>query len=182
MRLASVEGLAALTIGRLADEVGVSKSGVYAHFGSKQNLQMETIAAAAGVFAREVMEPGLAQPPGLAQLMGVCDSFLSYVERAVFPGGCFFAGLLVEFDAQPGPVHDQVATDQKNWLEMLAGMARTAQENGELSPDIDVDQLAFEVHAALELTNYHYALYHDERVIERGRAGIHNALGRSRES
>lgn len=102
IRLASIKGMGSLTIGRLARELDVSKSGVFAHFRSKERLQKETIEAATEIYEREVLQPGLAAPDGLARLESLCEAFLSYVERNVFPGGCFFAQLLREFDAQTG--------------------------------------------------------------------------------
>ena len=180
MRTASVEGLGALTLGRLASELGVSKSGLYAHFGSKRRLQLETIAAARQVFAREVIEPGLAAPNGLAQLEALSDAFLSYVGRGVFPGGCFFAGMLSEFDGQSGQVHDETVGDKDFWLGLLTQMARDARDRVELDCEADMEQLAFEVDAALELANYLFVLYRDPAVLEQGRRAIRNAIERRR--
>ena len=108
MRLASIEGLNGLTIGRLATELGVSKSGIFAHFRSRERLQQETLAAARVVIDREVIVPALAAPPGLGRLHAMTQSFFSYVERGVFPGGCIFANLLAEMDARPGPIRDEI--------------------------------------------------------------------------
>lgn len=176
MRLASIEGLSSLTIGRLAREVGVSRSGVFAHFRSKQHLQEETIAAAREVFEREVLRPGLDAPEGLAQLEGFCEAYLSYVERRVFPGGCFFAHLLAEFDAPEGPIHDEVATFQRGGMMLLEGLIGTAQQHGELAPDIDPTQLAFELYAALELANYLSTLHRDPGILDRGRTAVRAAI------
>lgn len=176
MALASIEGLGGLTIGRLADELGISKSGVYAHFGSKRRLQLETVEAARRIFIREVIEPGLSAPAGLGQVESLCEAFVSYVERGVFPGGCFFAGLLSEFDARPGEIHEQVASDHRAWLDGLATAARAAQTRGELDPAADAEQLAFELDAALELANYLYMLYRDPVYLERGRGAIRSAI------
>lgn len=177
-RLASIEGLASLTIGRLARELGVSKSGVFAHFRSKQRLQKETIEAARATFEREVLAPGLAAPEGFAQLQGLCDAYLSYIERGVFPGGCFFAHLLAEFDAPAGAVHDEVVRDQQGWLALLRGCIESAQRQGELDPGVDPDQLAFEVYAPLELANYLSVLRRDPSIVDRGRAAIRESLTR----
>lgn len=179
MRIASIEGLGSLTIGRLADELGVSKSGVFAHFRSKQRLQQETIAAAREVFAEQVLAPGLDAPEGLPRLERLCDAFLSYVERGVFPGGCFFAQMLVEFDARTGPIHDEVESDQRNWLSLLQELAHTARQRGELDPTTDPAQLAFELYAALELANSLSMLYRDPAFIDRGRAAVRDVLSRA---
>lgn len=178
MALASVEGLGSLTIGRLANELEMSKSGVYSHFRSKQRLQLDTLAAAREVFSSEVIEPALAHAEGLPQLRALCESFLSYVERHVFPGGCFFAALLGEFDAQPGPIHQEVAADHTAWLDAMVAAARVAQEQGELDPGANLDQLAFELDAALELGNYLYVLYRDPHVLEEARTAVRAAIHR----
>jgi AcrR family transcriptional regulator len=176
MRLASIEGLGGLTIGRLARELGVSKSGVFAHFRSKQRLQQETIAAAEEVFEREVLAPGLAAPAGLARLEGLCEAYLSYLERGVFPGGCFFAQLLAEFDAPTGPIHDAVAAGQQGWLGLLEEQIATAQAQGEIDAEVDPTQLAFELYAPLELANYLATLYADVTFVQRGRTAVHTSI------
>lgn len=179
MRLASIEGLGSLTIGRLARELNVSKSGVFAHFRSKQRLQRETIAAAEAVFAREVVEPALSTPAGRARIEALCESYLSYVERGVFPGGCFFAQLLAEFDGPSGELHEQVVVGQRGWMGVLAELIDTAQRLGELDPDTDAEQLAFELYAHLELANYLSTLYRDPSLLERGRRAIGSTLAAS---
>jgi AcrR family transcriptional regulator len=176
MRLASIEGLGSLTIGRLARELDLSKSGVFAHFRSKRRLQRETIEAARAVFEREVLAPGMAAPEGLARLESLCEAYLSYVERGVFPGGCFFAHLLAEFDAPSGPIHDEVVEIQRGWLGLLGSEVRAARERGELTAGGDPEQLAFELYAALELANFLATLYRDPSVVERGRQSVRRVL------
>lgn len=178
MALASVEGLGGLTIGRLADELAMSKSGVYAHFKSKQRLQLETLEAARQVFFREVIEPAMEEGEGLAQLRALCETFLSYVERLVFPGGCFFASLLSEFDAQPGTIHQEVSADHRAWLDGLVAAARAAQQQGELDPGADLEQLAFELDAALELGNYLYVLFREPYILQQARTTVRETIDR----
>jgi AcrR family transcriptional regulator len=180
MRLASIEGLGNLTLGRLARELDVSKSGVFAHFRSKERLQQETIRAAEAVFTREVVQPGLDAPEGLRRLEALCEAYLSYIERGVFPGGCFFAQLLAEFDAPAGTIHDALAEGQRGWLGLLEGLITTAQARHELDPALDAPQLAFELYAALELANYLSTLYRDPAIIDRGRAAIEATITRSK--
>ncbi len=180
MRLASVEGLAGLTIGGLAEALGISKSGVYAHFGSKERLQLETIEAAREVFQREVIEPGLAAPEGLGQLEAIAEAYLSYVERAVFPGGCFFAQLLGEFDSLVGPLHEEVEADQQEWLGLVEHLAAVARDQGQLSRGAEPKQLSFEIVAALDLANYLYILTRDAATLERGRVAVRAAVLRQR--
>lgn len=179
LRLASIEGLGSLTIGRLARELEISKSGVFAHFRSKQRLQWETVEAAGEIFAREVLQPGLAAPEGLAQLESLCEAYLSYVERGVFPGGCFFAHLLAEFDAPSGSIHDEVVKVQQGWLGLLEGLIGTAQQRGELDQATNPEQLAFELYAPLELANYLATLYRDSSIIDRGRNAVQATIARA---
>lgn len=179
MRLASVEGLEALTIGRLAQFVGVSKSGVYAHFGSREQLQLETIDAARAVFEREVLAHASVQLPALARLKALCEAYFSYVERMVFPGGCFFASLLAEMDGRAGALHELVADGEREWLGLLTAIANEAQRAGELSRDVHTEQLAFELEASLALANYHFVLFRDVKVIERARWAVGRILERS---
>ena len=110
--IASVDGLEGLSIGNLAQSLDMSKSGVYAHFGSKLDLQLATVEGAATIFHADVIAPALAAPPGLDRLVTVCDSFFDYLGRRTFPGGCFFAGAVLEMGTRPGPVKDRVAAFQ----------------------------------------------------------------------
>lgn len=180
MRLASIHGVGSLTFGRIARELGISKSGVFAHFRSKQDLQRQTIAAADEVYRREVLTPGMSAPAGLPRLESLCEAYLSYVERGVFPGGCFFAHLLAEFDAPDGPIHDELAAGQGGWLGLLAQQIVTAQQDGELDPGVDPEQFAFELYAPLELANYLATLYRDNAFVERGRSALRALLGAAR--
>ncbi len=180
VRLASVEGLSSLTIGRLAEDVGVSKSGLYAHFGSIRQLQLDVIEAARDIFGREVFAPGLEAEPGLAQLEALCEAYLSYIERWVFPGGCFFAGMLAEFDARSGVPHDAVAEDQREWAKLLEGIAAEAQQRGELRDDVDLAQLVFDVTAPVQLANYYYVLFRDDSALDHARVAIHTAIAAAR--
>lgn len=181
-QLASVEGLEGLTIGRLAEELGISKSGVYAHFGSKQQLQLETIEAAHAVFSDEVMRPALEAVEGLGQLEALCDAYLSYIERLVFPGGCFFAALLAEMDARSGPIHEGLVAGERAFTDGLEEMVRAAQRRGEIADDAEPEQVAFELQAAIELANYHFVLFRDRRELERARKATHGMLERLRAS
>lgn len=180
MRIASIEGLGSLTIGRLARDLGISKSGVFAHFASKLQLQRETVEAARVVFEREVLRPGLAAPEGLGQVAAFCEAYLTYVERGVFPGGCFFAHVLAEFDAQDGPIHAEVVADNRAWTQVIVQQIEVAKRLGEIARDADAEQLAFELIAALEFANYLSTLERDASVVERGRRSVGAAIARAR--
>ena len=168
--LASVDGLDGLSIGRLATELSMSKSGVFAHFGSKEELQLATIEEARQRYAREVIEPARAAGSGITHLHALCEAFLSYLERDVFPGGCFFASAMAEFDSKvSSPVRDRVAQCQDQWMNTLERAARQAQEREELHADADPRQLAFELEAALLSANWYYHLFNDATYLDRAR-------------
>jgi AcrR family transcriptional regulator len=175
--LASADGLDGLSIGRLASELAMSKSGLFAHFGSKEELQLATIEEARHRYAREVIEPALAAGTGLTRLHALCEAFLSYLQRAVFPGGCFFASAMAEFDSKaPGPVRDRIAQCQNQWMATLEHAAAEAQQHGELAAATDPRQLAFELEAALLSANWYYHLFNDATYFNRARRTIHTRL------
>jgi AcrR family transcriptional regulator len=175
-RLATVDGLEGLTIGGLAGATGMSKSGLYAHFGSKRELQLATIESARETFVAEVLRPALSAPKGLQRLLAACDAFLSHVERRVFPGGCFFAAAAAEVGTRPGPARDSVAAQQRDWLTLLERLAREAEQLGELDSGADPAQLAFELNALLVAANTGYILQSDPAVLGRARDAIRQRL------
>ena len=175
-QLATVEGLEGLSIGRLADAVGMSKSGLYAHFRSKLELQLATIATASDVFRREVTEPGQAAPPGTARVLALCDAFLSHVERGVFPGGCFFVAAAAEMNVRPGPIRDHIGEWVAGWLQAIELAMREAQSQGEIAPNLEAAQLAFETNALLVAANLAFPLFGDPRILERARIGVRERL------
>jgi AcrR family transcriptional regulator len=179
-RLATVEGLDGLSIGRLAEHIGMSKSGLYAHFGSKEELQLATIETAEAVFQAEVLEPGLAAPTPLARIEALCEAFLSHVERSVFPGGCFFASVGAELDTRPGRVRDRVAQVDRHWSELLSSLVAEAQQAGELGEGDDPQQLAFELSALLSYGNDAFLLQEDPAALARARSAIATRLAVSR--
>lgn len=175
-QLASVEGLEGLSIGRLAEAVGMSKSGLYAHFRSKLELQLATVETASEVFGHEVMEPAQAAPPGTARVLALCDAFLSHVERGVFPGGCFFVAAAAEMNVRPGPVRDRIAEFVTGWTQAIGTAIHEAQTLGEIRPDLDTAQLAFETNALLVAANLAYPLFGDPGILERARLGVRERL------
>jgi AcrR family transcriptional regulator len=171
--IASVEGLEGLSIGRLATELEVSKSGVFAHFGSKEELQLATVRAAAAIFARQVVDPALVEPPGLARLTAMLDGWLAYSENRTFPGGCFFYAVQAEFDARPGRVRDAIAGYGREWNAYV-------RETVAAIPGIaDPDQLAFELIAFLEMANAQSVLHDDPRAYERARVAVRDRLAQA---
>jgi len=175
--LATVDGLEGLSIGNLAAAIGMSKSGLYAHFGTKQELQLATVDEAERILTDEVVRPALAAPPGLGQLAAVCEAFFSYVERRVFPGGCFFAATALEMGARPGPVKERVAAIQSDFTALLRTFAATAIEQHELPAHEDPDGLAFELHAILLDGDTKFILHDDPAVMNLARRVVHQRLG-----
>jgi len=175
--LATVDGLEGLSIGNLAAATGISKSGLYAHFGSKQELQLATVEEAERILNEEVVQPALAAPPGLAQLTAVCEAFFSYLQRRVFPGGCFFAATALEMGTKPGPVKDRVVAIQSDFTALLRTFAVTALDQHELSDRDDPDRLAFELHAILLGADTKFVLHDDPAILDLARQVIRQRLG-----
>jgi len=175
--LATLEGLEGLSIGHLADAIGMSKSGLYAHFGSKQELQVATVEEAERVLQAEVIAPALAARPGLDQLATACEAYLSYVERRVFPGGCFFAATALEMGTRPGPVKERVAAIQSGFTALLRSYVVTALEQHELPAHEDPDRLAFELHAILLGADTKFVLNDDPAALDLARAVVRHRLG-----
>lgn len=175
-RLATVEGIDGLSLGRLADAVGMSKSGLFAHFGSKEELQLATIEAANAIFEERVLAPGAAASGGLDRLRALLDAYLSYVEARTFPGGCFFATVLVEVSMQPGAVRDRLLAFLQDWIGRLEASIRDAQREGDIDKSEDPGQLAFELESSLFLANTQFAVAPGPEPIERGRRAIESRL------
>ncbi|MDP1570143.1 MAG: TetR/AcrR family transcriptional regulator [Vicinamibacterales bacterium] len=175
-RQASIEGLEGLSIGTLAAALGMSKSGLYAHFGSKEDLELAVVDHARRIFEAEVLAPANAAPPGVARLIVHCEAYLSYLERRVFPGGCFFAATVAEFDSRTGPVRDAITAIVAAIHDRLLAHLREAQALGELPPSTDVAQLAFEVAAFLAAANAGMLLDGTPAALARARAAIDRAL------
>jgi AcrR family transcriptional regulator len=175
--LATLEGLEGLSIGGLADHIGMSKSGLYAHFGSKEELQLATIEKAQQIFDGEVARPSLEQPEGVARVLGMSDAYLSYLERRVFPGGCFFAAAGAEFATREGPVRQKLQEFAAEGMTVLADTIREAQARGEIDSVSDADQLAFEIDALLHGANAGFLVTGDREPLERARRAIRARLG-----
>jgi AcrR family transcriptional regulator len=175
-QLASSEGLGAVSLQRLATDLGISKSGLFAHFGSKEELQLATVDEAGRIFTREVLKPALKPPAGLGRLWAMCTSYLSYLKRGVFRGGCFFEAAVAEFDSKPGPVRDAVVARRRYWVESLARGVREAQVAGEVRADVDPEQLAWELDWILVGANNRFVVDGGSLVFERARRALRDRL------
>jgi AcrR family transcriptional regulator len=168
--------LEGLSIGRLASELGVSKSGLFAHFGSKLELQLETVQAASDIFAAHVWLPVAELEPGLVQLAALMESWLRYFREGVFRGGCFFSNAYHEYDSRPGPIRDEIAAQKRRWMNAIVRHVRRAQELRQLRPEIEPEQVAFELDAAGALANSLWQLERDERAFDRAHVAMRGRL------
>lgn len=170
--LASVEGLGGLTIGRLADELKMSKSGLFAHFGSKEDLQLATIEMARQIFVDHIVKPAFAEPEGVGRLLRLCQGWLGHVEGHVFKGGCFFTAASFEFDSRNGPVRDAIAAAMKAWMSTLARAVDQARKAKHLKASIDADQFAFEIYSLAMGANWALQLLDDKAAMKKARENI----------
>ncbi|MEU7479647.1 TetR/AcrR family transcriptional regulator [Lentzea sp. NPDC042327] len=172
LAIASQEGLEGLTIGRLATELGMSKAGLLGHFGTKEALQLAVVDAAAEVFLREVPRRVKQLPSGLPRLKDVCEAWVSYLERNVLPGGCFFTAATAEFDGRSGPVRDALAGMNALWRRDLRIHIRRAVSDGDLPPDTDVEQLIYELLGIMLALNHFLQLEKDPAAPARARRAL----------
>lgn len=179
-RLATVRGLEGLSLGDLASHLGMSKSGLFAHFGSKQELELATIDAAAKIFTEDVIQPVLAAKPGLVRLTTLVDAALSHLERRVFPGGCFFSVVAAELSTRPGRTRESVCSFIARWMQLIERCLTEARDFREIDPGTDIAQAAFEVRAALGAANTGYVMTPDPAILEMTRAAVGHVIDRIR--
>jgi AcrR family transcriptional regulator len=176
--LASVEGLEGITIGRLADQLGMSKSGLIGRFGDKEALQRAAFAAAIERFTDAVWRPAQHLEPGLPRLEAIIDHWIAHLRDGVFPGGCFVTTASVEYDARPGPIRDDVAVSVRRWLAVLESEIRAAQGNGELPHTADPADVAFQLHALASGGGVTARLLDDAEALARTHGAMRFALTR----
>ena len=176
--LATVEGLEGVSIGGLAKALGMSKSGLYAHFGSKQDLQLATIGEAERIFELEVIEPALAvADEGLSQLVALCDLFFEHLRRHTFPGGCFFASAMLEMGTRPGPVKERVGLFQQRFVGLIFGFAQRAQELGQIPADEDLTLLVFDLNGIILAANANFVMTDNPIALDIAHRAVRRRLG-----
>lgn len=179
MAVASCKGLQGLSIGVLASQSGLSKSGLFAHFGSKEALQQAVLEGAVDAFVREVVAPALRVPAGIGRIRACFENWLTWTSASRFPGGCPLMGATFELDSQPGALRDYVATQQGRWLEALARMVGSAVSAGELSPDTEPDLLAFEINGIGLSHSFSCRLLEDPDCTRHARKAFDNLMERA---
>lgn len=180
VRLASEVGLSGLTIGRLADDLGLSKSGLFAHFQSKETLQVQTLGRASHLFVQIVVRPALAAPRGEPRIRALFDHWIGWTRTAELPGGCLFVTAAAELDDRPGPARDRLVALQREWLDLISTVVRTGISEGDFRQDLDVEQLAHDLYAVM--LGYHHAdrLLRDSRAEARARSAFETLLSAAR--
>lgn len=178
--LASSQGLEGLTIGMLAQSLSMSKSGLFDHFGSKEDLQLAVIDFAREIFMERIVQPALAASPGIARLKALLAAWVDYIEAQTFSGGCFFAAASAEFDGRPGVVRDQLANLMKAWLAALTAEVAVAQSLQQLDAQLIPEQLAFELHAYVQEANWAFQLFGQKNAFELARKAIDSKLKREK--
>lgn len=169
-------GLEGLSIGSLARECGMSKSGLFAHFGSKEDLQLQVLGTAVERFAEAVVRPALGRARGEPRVRALFENWLAWAEASFLPGGCVFISAANELDDRPGPLRDLLVASQEQWLAVIARAARIAQEEGHFRADLDADQLAYEMYA-IALAYHHFRrLLRDPGARERARQAFEDLL------
>lgn len=175
--LASVEGLEGLSLGRLSEHLGISKSGLYAHFGSKEELQLATIRVAAEMYGRDVMSKALLADEGTARIVAFADAFLDYLRHGPFPGGCFFIASFLDPANMREPVREALADIQRQLVGFFTDNVRLAQAGGALPPDLNPEEVAFEIDAILVGADVNYVLLKDPLRLERAKDTVRRLLG-----
>jgi AcrR family transcriptional regulator len=176
VNIASVEGLEGLTVGRLAEDLKMSKSGLFAHFGSKEDLQLATVETARQIFIDEITVPALKAPKGMPRLWNLIDSWLGHVEAQLFAGGCFFTAASFEFDGRRGPVRDRIAAIMREWIAALDRAVLEAQKAGHLQSKTNPVRLAHEIQALGLEAHWAFQLLDDKAAYSRARDHIRERL------
>jgi len=178
LRIVSRAGLDGLTIGTLADATGMSKSGLFAHFGSREELLLAVLAHGQAEFTEVVFQPALAKPRGLPRLKAMFTNWLDWTESAELPGGCPMIGGATEFDDKPGPVRDMLAGGQRTWIDTLKRTVRQAVEEGQLPAATDPEQIAFEMFGIALVVHHHRRLLGYPKARARALAALDKLLSK----
>jgi AcrR family transcriptional regulator len=179
LKLATQVGFEGLTIGRLADELELSKSGLFAHFGSKENLQVKVLELASRRFVDEVVRPALSAPRGIRRVRALFERWLAWETSPSLPGGCPFNAAATELDDRPGPARDFVVQSQHDWLDTIANTARTAVQEREFAPDLDCEQFAYELQSIMLGYSHASRLMKDPRARARTERAFEALLQRA---
>ncbi len=178
--IASRVGVEGLTIGTLADSLGLSKSGLFAHFRSREALQVQVLEHLAARFVEHVVKPGLKAPRGEPRVRALFENMIEWPTREEFPGGCPFLAAVLELENRDGPARDLLVQQQKDWHDVVATVARTGVSEGHFDPSTDVEQFAYEF-CGIEFSHHHATfLLRDPKAMMRARTAFESLIDRSR--
>ena len=177
--LATTRSLEGLSIGDLAKHIGMSKSGLYAHFKSKEELELAAIETARKIFQCEVIDRVGEADSGVAQVMALSEAFLDHLARKVFLGGCFFATVAAQLASRPGRARDLVLQVHAQWAGLIVAALRRAIAGGEIPADADVEQLVFEITAMMLRANFAWTISASPAVLDQCRVGVRHVLERA---
>jgi AcrR family transcriptional regulator len=180
LAIASQTGLSGLTIGTLAERSGLSKSGLFAHFRSKEALQLAVIQSVRQLYSELVFQPAMRQPPGLPRLRAIVENWLAWTGTAKLPGGCIMTAAGYEFDDCPGPVRELISQSLRELRKTLARTVRMAIEAGHMPADTDPDQLAFEICGIYAGAQLDARLFDDPNARRRALVAFENLIDRPR--
>jgi AcrR family transcriptional regulator len=172
VNIASVQGLDGLTVGSLASQLRMSKSGLFAHFGSKEDLQLATVEVARQIFIEKVTKPAITAPKGMPRLWGLINQWLILVEKRVFSGGCFFSAASFEFDSKRGVVRDRIAAIMREWIDFIIRAVELTQKAGHIDAKVNPTRLAYEIHGIAMGAHWAHQLLDDKQAYSRARSTI----------
>jgi AcrR family transcriptional regulator len=175
INIASTKGFAGLTIGTLAESTDMSKSGLFAHFKSKEQLELQTLERARERFVDVVVRPSLSASRGEKRVRALLENWLRWADDAL-SGGCLFIGAAAELDDQPGALRDLLVRNEQDWLDVIANVAATAVAEGDFDADTDVEQFAYDVHGVTLAYHHHSRLMRDPRAAERAESAFESLL------
>ena len=175
--IANMTGLSGLSIGHLAEATGLSKSGLFAHFGSKEALEVAVVEEAARQFVQAVMVPALREPRGEPRVRALFERWFAWGQR---PGGCFFVGTSAELDDRPGPQREALVRSTKDWVDELSKAARIAVTEGHFRPDLDAEQFAFEEYGLMLGAHMYLRFLDHTDAIARARAAFDRLIDAAR--
>jgi len=178
--LASQVGLTGLTIGALADDLKLSKSGLFAHFRSKEALQIQVLDHASARFVEQVIRPALRQPRGEPRMRALFERWLGWEQAEALPGGCVFVAAATELDDRPGPVRARLVELQRQWLEVIATSFRKGVEEGRFRAAADPEQFAQDLYGVMLAFHHHARLLADPRAESRARRSFETLLAAAR--
>lgn len=171
-QIASVEGLRGITIGRLADELKLSKSGLFAHVRSKEGLEVLVVELAGERFVEAVARPAMAAPRGEPRLRAIFERWLRWPQLSELPGGCFFVAAAAELDDRPGPARDRLVALQRDWLDLIANTTRVAIKEGHFRKEIEPESLAQDLYGIMLACHHAHRLMADPKSVSRARAAF----------